>query len=371
MAKLRICLDARLIDGALGGVQQQIIGLASGLSTLTDGAEEYLFLSYVQGNEWLQPYLHGSCKMLYCSELPEPVSQLSWKRQLTIKYPFLQTLWHHLKSLRGKQIIKLVTSDGTIEQAKVDVMHFTKQLAFLTQVPSLYEPHDLQHLHLPQFFTPLQLMDREVQYRAFCNQARLVLAMTSWGKQDLIQQYKLPPEKIAIIPRPPVLSAYPAPTHEDLLTTRQKFTLPDTFIFYPAQTWPHKNHLALLKALAILRDQFGLIVPLVSSGKQNEFFPKIQNYIHQLQLMQQVQFLGFVTPLELQSLYRLSQCMVFPSKFEGWGLPLVEAFLAETPVTCSNVTSLPQLAGDAALLFNPDQPLEIAAAIHRLWIDPA
>ena len=61
--------------------------------------------------------------------------------------------------------------------------------------------------------------------------------------------------------------------------------------------------------------------------------------------------------------------MVFPSKFEGWGLPLVEAFLAETAVTCSNVTSLPQLAGDAALLFNPDQPLEIAATIHRLWVD--
>jgi glycosyltransferase involved in cell wall biosynthesis len=248
-------------------------------------------------------------------------------------------------------------------------MHFTKQSAFLTNIPSIYEPYDLQHLHLPQFFTPLQSLDREVQYRTFCQQACLVAAMTNWVKQDLIKQYALPPEKVVVVPRAPVLAAYPTPTQDDMLKIQQKFSLPESFIFYPAQTWAHKNHLNLLKALAILRDQFGLIVPLVLSGKQNEFFPKIENRIYQLQLAQQVQFLGFVTPLELQSLYQLSRAMIFPSKFEGGGLPLAEAFLVGTPVACSNATSLPDLAGNATLLFNPDQPLEMAAAIHRLWVD--
>jgi len=368
MAKLRICLDARFIDGQSGGVQQAVIGLASVLCQLTDGDEQYFFLSYSNYHEWLQPYLPGSGQLLL-GEAYQELKKAKYKQFLVAVSPMLQELWYRLKYFREAKALPVVHSDGTIEKANIDVMHFTRQSAFLTNIPSIYEPYDLQHLHFPQFFTPLQSLDREVQYRTFCQQAHFVAAMTNWVKQDLIKQYALPPEKVIVVPRAPVLTAYPTPTPDDMLKTRQKFSLPDNFIFYPAQTWPHKNHLALLKALAILRDQFGLIVPLVSSGKQNDFFPQIEKGIQQLQLTQQVQFLNFVSPLELQCLYRLSRAMVFPSKFEGWGLPLVEAFLAETAVTCSNVTSLPQLAGDAALLFNPDQPLEIAATIHRLWVD--
>jgi len=368
MTPLRICLDARFIDGLSGGVQQVVIGLASGLSQLTDGNEQYFFLVYRNHHEWLQSYLQGPCQLLLGPTYQE-LKQSKQQQFLAAVSPKLQELWYRLKYFREAKALPIPHSDGTIEKAEIEVMHFTRQSAFLTNIPNIYEPYDLQHLHFPQFFTPLQSLDREVQYRSFCQQARLVSAMTHWVKQDLIKQYTLPPERIIVVPRAPVLTAYPTPTPDDMLKTRQKFSLPDNFIFYPAQTWPHKNHLALLKALAILRDQFGLIVPLVSSGKQNEFFPQIEKSIHQLQLTQQVQFLNFVSPLELQCLYRLSRAMVFPSKFEGWGLPLVEAFLAETAVTCSNVTSLPQLAGDAALLFNPDQPLEIAATIHRLWID--
>lgn len=363
---LRICLDARLVDGS-GGVQQVVLGLASGLSKLTDGDEQYFFLSYNNHCEWLRPYLQGACQLLLVPDYYES-EQAKRKRFLASVSPVLQKIWHRLKYLIGPRVIHVPHSDGTIEKADIEVMHFTKQVAFLTNIPSIYEPYDLQHLHLPQFFTPLQSLDREVQYRTFCQQAHLVSAMTTWVKQDLIKQYALLPEKIVVVPRPPVLTAYSA--HEDLLVTRQKFTLPDTFIFYPAQTWPHKNHLGLLESLAILRDQFGSTVVLVCSGKQNDFFPKIKQCIHKLQLTQQVQFLGFVNPLELQALYQLSRAMIFPSKFEGWGLPLVEAFLVGTPVACSNVTSLPDLVGDSALLFNPDQPLEIAAAIHRLWVDP-
>jgi glycosyltransferase involved in cell wall biosynthesis len=114
-----------------------------------------------------------------------------------------------------------------------------------------------------------------------------------------------------------------------------------------------------------------LTVPLVCSGRLNEFIPIIKRHMKRLNLSRQVHFLGFVSPLELQCLYRLSSALVFPSKFEGWGMPITEAFLAGLPVACSNVTVLPELVGDAALLFNPDSPIEIADAIRRLWIDPA
>src|SRR5262249_42109345 len=139
-------------------------------------------------------------------------------------------------------------------------------------------------------------------------------------------------------------------------------------IFYPAITWPHKNHIALLKALAVLREK-GTIIPLVASGHQQEFYRTIEQWIRQLHLQDQVRFVGFVDSIELQCLYRLCRGLAFPSKFEGWGLPVTEAFSLGVPVACSNVTSLPEVAGDAALLFDPDQPEQIADAVYKIWTD--
>jgi glycosyltransferase involved in cell wall biosynthesis len=368
MAPLRICLDARLISGKDGGVEQVITGLASGLSKLTDGDEEYVFWTFENADEWLRPYVHGPCRILAGPGDGRRGRAMTW---LCDHLPRLRSFYHKVKYSRGQRSIKLEQSDGTIERAKVDVMHFTKQGAFLTDIPSIYQPHDLQHLHLPQFFTPWLSMDRELKYRSFCHQARMVVAMSSWGKRDLVQHYGLPPEKVSVIPWGPVTEAYPSPTSADLEAARDKFRLPGEFVFYPAATWQHKNHLTLLSALAVLRDRYRLSVQLVCSGQISSFFPELKKQIRDLELSDQVRFLGFVSPMELQCLYQLCRCVIFPSKFEGFGMPLIEAFLAGAPAACSNVTCLPELAGDAAFLFDPDTTSEVAEAIRRLWTDEA
>jgi glycosyltransferase involved in cell wall biosynthesis len=365
VAPLRICLDARLSATTSGGVGQVIIGLASALSKLADGDEEYFFLTFQDGDAWLRPYVHGPCRIL--AGPPERLSRT--KCWLSAYAPRLRAIHHKIKCLAGEKFIKLQKSDGTIERTKVDVMHFTKQGAFLTDVPSIYQPHDLQHLHLPQFHTPWQRMEREFTYRTFCKQARMVVAMSSWGKRDLIRQYALPADKVYVIPWAPVTTAYAVAVDSDLVDIRKKFNLPEAFAFYPALTWPHKNHLNLLSALAILRDKHDLAVPLVCSGETRHFFSQIKKHIQALGLTNQVQFLGFVSSLELKCLYRLSRCLIFPSKFEGFGMPVTEAFEAGVPAACSNVTCLPELAGHAALLFDPDRPDEIAEAVRQLWTD--
>jgi glycosyltransferase involved in cell wall biosynthesis len=199
----------------------------------------------------------------------------------------------------------------------------------------------------------------------------MVGVASSWGKQDLIQHYHLPEDKVQVVPWAPMLTVYPTPSGGDLISVQRKFSLPEAFIFYPAQTWAHKNHIGLLEALAILRDRHGLIIHFVSSGRLSEFFPAIQRRARELRLVDQVRFLGFVSPLELQSLYTLCNSVVIPSKFEAASFPLWEAFLAGVPVACSNVTSLPRQAGDAALIFDPDRPEEIAEAILSLWTEEA
>lgn len=367
MKRLRVCLDARLTSGTVGGVEQVIIGLAYGLSQLNDGDEEYFFLTNPSAQEWLEPYLGGPCRALRAAAaLKQPGGG---RTLLGRARPFLRDAFHHLSPILGRSSVPIPRSDGTIERNAIDVMHFTVQRAFLTDVPNLYQVYDLQHLHLRHFFTPRERLAREIQERTYCDKASLVAVMSSWGKEDLIRQYGVPDSKVVVVPFAPTLDAYARPSDSELVATRRKYSLPDQFILYPSQTWAHKNHIGLLESLAILRDRQHIIVPLVCSGRRNDFFPHIERRMRDLGLSDQVRFLGFVSPLELQCLYQLCRCLAFPTKFEGFGIPLLEAFWAGVPAASSNVTCLPDLGGDAALYFDPDSVEEIAQAIYRVWTD--
>lgn len=367
MKPLRICIDARLVGGTAGGLESVIVGLASGLSKLTDGEEEYWFLTYPGADSWLKPYIKLPCQILYC---PPPFRQRLKRWMAKVSPVIRRDLWGRLSQLAGwQQPGRVPYSDGTIEKAGADLMHFVRQDAFLTEVPSIYHPHDLLHVHFPKFFSQRERLAREYAYRKFSEEARMVAVASSWVKFDVVRHFGLPEDKVHVVPWAPVLEAYNPPSETDLLAARLKFSLPESYVFYPAQTWPHKNHLGLLQALAILREKYNLAVPLILSGRQNEFYFPIRKRVHELNLSDQVRFLGFVNPIELQCLYRLCRCVIIPTKFEAASGPLWEAFVAGVPGACSNVTSLPQQAGDAALIFDPDNHEEMAEVIFRLWTD--
>lgn len=365
MKPLRICLDARLAAGVSGGIEQVVMGMASGVAKLTDGDEEYLFLTRPEQTAWLKPYIGANSRFLSTAEEHQPAS-----RKVLKKLPFLRSAWHNLSPfLFGTSSYQIPKSDGVIEKEGVDLMHFLLQSGFLTSLPTIYHPHDLQHLHLPQYFTPRERMGRNVLFKTLCKQARMVAVAASWGKSDLIRQYGLPEEKVQVVPLAPSNEHYAKPSAEDLLLTKEKFLLPEAFVFYPAQTFEHKNHLGLLDALVFLRDKRGLTIPFVSSGHLNVFYNTIQKHVIKNRLEEQVQFLDFVSPLELQCLYKLCRCVVIPTKFEAASFPIWDAFLAGVPVACSNVTSLPRQVGQDALMFNPEDTHAIAGVIEKLWTD--
>jgi glycosyltransferase involved in cell wall biosynthesis len=142
------------------------------------------------------------------------------------------------------------------------------------------------------------------------------------------------------------------------------------FALYPAVSWPHKNHVRLLEALAHLRDRAGLRIPLVCTGSRyEEFWPHIERRTRDLGLGSQVKFLGFVPEEELRAIYRMALFLVQPSLFEASSLPMFEAWLEGVPVTCANVTALPEQAMDAALLFEPTQVSAIAEAMSKMACD--
>lgn len=368
--RLRVGIDARSRTGSTGGVQQFTVGLIASLGRLPAGSEDYLALSYADDRGWLLPVLGDSVRAL---DAPLPLTRRglvgSARRAILGRAPFLRRIRSRFAPHRLDTSV--ARSDGTVERAGIDVMHFVRQAAFLTELPSIYHPWDLQHLHLPEFFTAEQLRQRDVTYRAFCEAAERIVAASSWTKADLIERMGVAEEKIVVIPVAHDLNTPTAPTPADLAAARAAFRLPERFLLYPAQTWPHKNHIRLVEAVAHLRDTGGPSVNLVLTGYQNEHFAKVRSAVRRLRLSEQVRFAGFVTTLEVQTLYRLAVGLIFPSLFEGWGIPIVEAFQAGTPVACSNVTSLPSMVGDAALVFDPYDVESIAAAASTLWSDEA
>jgi glycosyltransferase involved in cell wall biosynthesis len=325
-------------DGLSGGIQQWVIGLASALSKLEDGPEDYLFLVDEGHDAWLTPYLGGRCRLLV-----QPA-----------------------RTLGDPDAGSLSPLHQTISAAGADVMHFTRQTAFATTVPSIYQPWDLQHIHLPEFFSPADRGYRESAYRAFCAQASLIVVATKWVKADVARQFAIPQERIAVVNPAPVTDAYRPPTAAEEHDIAARLGLPSRYVFYPAQAWGHKNHQRLFEALRLLRDR-GVIVPLVCTGHENAGYATVLRRAEELGVQAQVTFLGFVDTTEIQVVYRRATALVFPSLYEGWGLPILEAFAAGLAVACSNVTSLPELVGDAAIVFDPLDPEAIASAVDRIW----
>jgi glycosyltransferase involved in cell wall biosynthesis len=338
---LRVVVDVRIPSGVSGGVEQAITGLAAALSRLDDGDEEYLFLLHRGESEWILPHLGGRCRPLYARQ--------RW---------FFQPRPPYLRE-----------SDGVIEAAGAGVMHFTWQWGFRTRVPSLYQPWDLQHRHLPGLFSPAEVARREAIYPALCAAATRVVVPSAWTADDLRAQYGVPAAKIARVPVPSQLATLAVPTEAEIASVRARYGLPGEFALFPAQAWPHKNHERLLRALAALRERDGIAIPLVCTGAGPRQAAALRGLATGLGLESQVTWPGFIPAGDLRCLYRAARLLVFPSLFEGWGFPVLEAMEEGVVVACSDRTSLPELAGDAALLFDPENEAAIAGALLRAWRD--
>ncbi|HUP14461.1 MAG TPA: glycosyltransferase family 1 protein [Acidimicrobiia bacterium] len=361
---LRVAIDARLISGESGGVESVVVGLAHGLSQLTDGSEEYVFIAYEGLDTWIRGHIAGPCRVMTVP-YRRPAIRRAW-RAVSRSLPRVAASCLEAKRalLREPATNAVPAADATIEAAGFDVIHFPLQRGFRTAIPSIYHPHDLQHLHMPHFFTAEEYRSREIVYRTLCSTSTLVAVASRWVRNDVIASYQLPEEKVVVVPLAAPVDAYAKPSPVGISDIG--YDLPTEYLLYPAATWPHKNHLRLLEALSLLRNQ-GIEVPLVCTGMKTGHFRTIERRIRRLQLSDQVQFLGVVSSKELVSLYAGARATVIPTEFEAASFPMWEAFRFGVPVACSNVTSLPEQAGDAAILFEPEDVQEIASAVQRLW----
>jgi glycosyltransferase involved in cell wall biosynthesis len=371
---LQIAIDARVTPQVWGGVAHAAKGLIQGLGQLEDGDERYVIaVSKDEQREWIAPHL-GSRHALADERShraavarPSPSAATPWAKRVKdyvkARARSVVTDWDDT-SFTWPQV---EVSTGFFESLGCDVLHLPTQRFVLCAMPTVFNPHDLQHLHYPQFFDAHEIARREVAYRAGCRTARCVVVGSQWVKDDLVESYGVSPRRIRVIPEGAPTQFVRPQSSDDLAAVSATLGLAHPFIIYPAVAWPHKNHRALLEALRLLRDESGLIIHLVCTGGRYEpFWPEIQRYIRDLELAPQVRFLGFLPEEQLEAVYRLAAAMVQPSLFEASSLPIFEAWRAGIPVACSTATALPEQVVDAGLLFDPHDVRAIADAVRNV-----
>ena len=256
---------------------------------------------------------------------------------------------------------------------KFDVVHhpFSEMRPEWSRFPSVLTFWDMQQEFYPEFFHPGVLKRRRETYKLSTQTATRIIAGSKFTKDSLIEKFNVPADKIEVI-YPGYGPEYKVSEDKTLLTSiLNKYKLVRPFIFYPAATWPHKNHKKLLEALHLMINRYGFDGELVLTGAAMDAHKEVLEIIEKHDLTKSVRMLGFLQYEDLPYLYNLARMMVFPSLFEGFGIPLVEAMACGCPVLCANAASIPEVVGDAGLLFDPDSAEEIAEKTWNLWNNDA
>jgi len=264
-----------------------------------------------------------------------------------------------------------------LEDEKLDLMHFPHFNApILYRRPFVVTIHDLTlHYYPYKEYSPKWSLKKGLQilfYRFLVGQivrnSRQIIAVSENTKRDILKEYSLPAGKITTIYEG-VPDHFQKSDQEQISAVRQKFQISKPYLLYTGVWRSHKNLLNLLKAFKILIDQ-GQNIQLVFTGKKDPIYPEIPRLIQELRLEGRVVLTGFVSDAELIDLMSGAEVYIFPSLYEGFGLPPLEAMQLGVPVACSNTSSLPEVCGDAAVFFDPRNPEEMAEKIGILLKNP-
>ncbi len=232
-------------------------------------------------------------------------------------------------------------------------------------IPTVITLPDTQETAFPHNFLAHDLAYRDWYHRASASVADRIITLSQFSKQAICSSYRVPADKVTV--------AYPGVDTDlegNVEEARHSLDgLPPAYAFYPANRWAHKNHDRLLAAIRLLRDEYDLTIPLVCSGHDVATGSPLRDTIARYGLQDVVHDRGYVSAQQMATLYRHARLLIFPSLYEGFGLPLVEAMAAGCPIAAAGCTSIPEVVGQAGLLFDPWQVSTIADALRELWND--
>jgi glycosyltransferase involved in cell wall biosynthesis len=248
-----------------------------------------------------------------------------------------------------------LTLSRELRRHPVDLLHVQYTAPPFAPCPIVTTIHDLAFEHLPETFNRRSWMQMRLTVRRTARRAAHIITVSDYSRDDIIRTYKLPPERITVTPEAAAESFSPVTNETELKRIRETYGIQKNYVLSLSSIQPRKNLVRLIEAYSCLRAvrPEGKLPQLVLVGKRGWLEHETFRAAERSALGKEILFTGYVPERDLAALYSGAICFVYPSYFEGFGLPVVEAMQCGVPVIVGNQTSLPEVVGDAGLQFDP------------------
>ena len=333
---MRIAIDAHSVGTGLGGNESYATNLIEALAEI-DNSNSYTL--YVTRKEAVERFSNRWPNFTVRSTLPHTP---------LVRIP--------------------LTLSAELRRNRVDVLHVQFTAPPVAPCPVVVSIHDLSFEHLPQTFKRRSRMQLRMTVRRSAQRASQIITLSNHTRADIIDTYNINPAKVTAIPLAAPAHFAPVTDGKELQRVRQTYSIHGPYMLCVGSIQPRKNLARLLHAYSLLRrDGPEVKLPkLVVAGKNAWLFQETLRTIEQLGLKDSVIMTGYVPEADLPALYSGAVCFVYPSYFEGFGLPPLEAMKCGAPVLVGNQTSIPEVVGDAAMLFDPFDVDDISAKIKNV-----
>jgi len=332
---MRFSVDAHAIGQHLTGNETYIRNLLHGFAALDHDAEFVTYLSR-------QP-------------LQEDLPDRFLKHRVSVN-PFIRLGFDIPRRLR---------------QDRPDLLHVQYTAPVFCSTPIVVSVHDVSFLEHPEYFTSLRALQLRCTVQRTVKAASRVLTATEFSKRSILAAYALPEETITVLPNGVSADFRPIAREVAQRSLKSSRGVPTPFILTVSDLQPRKNHLGLIRAFEqLIAAHPQLPHHLVVVGKETWHSPAIRAAARKSSVGSRIHFTGFVSEDELRQLYGACDLFVYPSFYEGFGLPIIEAMASGRAVACSNTSGMPEVADSAALLFDPHSVADMVLAMRDLLLNP-
>ncbi|MCK5850359.1 MAG: glycosyltransferase family 4 protein [Kiritimatiellae bacterium] len=334
---MHIILDGMLLSGCFSGVEIAILNLAKALAR--SGNEQYSLCIPEESHE------HDISGRTFRTArkrtpLPGRLGRILWEQ---ISLPIL------------------------LNKEKPDLLHAPGYIAPLnTKIPTIITVYDLIALNLPALCKPTNRLNYKLMLPPSVRKAAGIIVPSLTTKKDLLARFPAVADRVRVIHLGVNDEFFATWNPQELETIRSTYSLPEKFILFTGRQEPKKNLVRLVEAFHSLKSTGNCNHKLVMAGVQDRDTHAIQHRVRELGLHNEVILTGFLSRKHLAGLYNLADLFVFPSLYEGFGIPPLEAMAAGTPVVASNRASVPEIVGDSAVLIDPVDTNALANAIHNV-----
>ncbi len=334
---IKIGFDAKRLFNNFTGLGNYSRTLVQNLNTFFPKNQYYLFTPKTQHKPDTQSFLNK----------PYNIIKPTWQPK---------SIWRSIACTKQINKLNLQIYHGLSHELPIGIKK--------TGAKSLVTIHDLIYKTYPNDFKAVDRKIYDYKFRYACENADKIIAISKSTKTDLETIYNIPSEKIEVVYQSCHQNFKTLLNTAQIIAILSQYKLPNKYMLYVGSIIERKNLLGIVKALKKIKGQ--IKIPLVVVGKGKAYQLKVQKYVTENNLEKQVIFTSHISYFDLPAIYQNASLFIYPSNYEGFGIPIIEALWSKTPVITSNISSLPEAAGPGAFYCNPNDENTIANGIIKI-----